>query len=240
MDSLDVRLQFINHIKTLTRVTSSSPVDTALQFYLRHQSHYHEDLLQCLLDTLNKLDILERPPVLQLFTAIMKSLQDRQELQKNSSLASHLPNIISLVIPKNNTISLSNLSACETLLLELTDTCPDPSILESCNNIIKDKRSERSNIIKQFEENGCLDIDDTPVEMILRRIERDREQHKHGKQLAWHTSSNEFESLWSSSSSCGDVVVGCNNVSPHISRVDRAACKFAIYSFLLQQRELRT
>ncbi|CUS21429.1 LAQU0S03e02388g1_1 [Lachancea quebecensis] len=145
MDAFEARLQFLQVIKnlhkTLNAAKDNSPLSGAsqqqndpVQFYLRHYEHHYEDFQQCLLDSAQKMDSLDRLNVLIYWSRLVSMLwpRCRKELdgeQNTASKAVHnhllgqLDQIFALVLPAEDWKSLTNLKVCVDIFVFLNRLC---------------------------------------------------------------------------------------------------------------------
>ncbi|CCD24848.1 Ctk3p NDAI_0E00320 [Naumovozyma dairenensis CBS 421] len=134
MDSFEARLQFIQVLKNLQKnlsiidnrtsissggetnpMSSSSTVDP-IQFYLRSYKDHFEDFHQCLFDTTNKMNSLDRLNVLFYYSKILITLRSNMnEFNEKVIFNVLLPSLCDLyhlILPNYDWKSLTNLDPC--------------------------------------------------------------------------------------------------------------------------------
>lgn len=145
MDAFEARLQFLQVIKnlhkTLNASKDTSPISSGgqqqndpVQFYLRHYEHHYEDFQQCMLDSTQKMDSLDRLNVViywsrlisMLWPRCMKDVNGEQNIPGKvvyEHLLGQLSDIMLLVLPENDWKSLTNLKVCIDIFTYLNSLC---------------------------------------------------------------------------------------------------------------------
>ena len=265
MDSLEARLQFIQVLKNLQKTlhktrdsTTSSSTSTPpssqpklnndpIQFYLRNYRHHYEDFHQCLFDTTLKMDPLDRLNVVIYYIRIIKNLYPHYNSSTNIAkvlnevLLMDVDLVFELCLPCNDWKSLTNLTSCKELFLDLSRlikfdttivstsseaTNPDATTwysvktertvqdykhsLQRTETLLKDRDLKKLAFFQQFDADAItinpeLQTLPTNTNIVLHRMESDRESHKRSKETSWYIErptndildETEFETLWS-------------------------------------------
>ncbi|CAI4047526.1 Ctk3p SKDI_13G0270 [Saccharomyces kudriavzevii IFO 1802] len=265
MDSLEARLQFIQVLKNLQKtlhkttdsITSSSTTtppssqqklnSDPIQFYLRNYRHHYEDFHQCLFDTAMKMDPLDRLDVVIYYVRIIRNLYPHSHSNTNVAkvlnevLLMDIDLVFELCLPCNDWKSLTNLTTCKKLFLDLSrlikcDTAtvvPTPSdsisldattwysikterttqdyeqSLQRTEALLKDRDLKKLAFFQQFTSDATtidpnLQTQPTNANILLHRMEADRELHKRSKETSWCVErpsndildESEFQTLW--------------------------------------------
>ena len=150
MDAFEARLQFLQVIKnlhkTLNAAKDNSPLsggnqqqNDPVQFYLKHYEHHYEDFQQCLLDSAQKMDPLDRLNVLIYWSRLVSMLWPRcrkdVDGEQNTAgkvvyrhLLGQLDQIVRQVLPAEDWKSLTNLHVAIDVFVFLNRLC---QVLES-------------------------------------------------------------------------------------------------------------
>lgn len=172
MDALEARLQFIQVLKTLPKTlnvnrsvtaTGTSPVSSQssastvaaasgkngstsqepLQFYLKNYLEHFEDFQQCLMDTMSKMDALDRLHIMIYYSKIIHELYIQSVIHKDDITLSEtiqkilfihvipsLHRVYELVIPRNEIKGLTNLPYCMEIYKDLQE------LFQNMNNTV--------------------------------------------------------------------------------------------------------
>ncbi|CCH59163.1 hypothetical protein TBLA_0B03220 [Henningerozyma blattae CBS 6284] len=184
MDSLEVRLQFIQILKNLSKTlytitpsyqtqSTNNKYDEPIIFFLKNQSQYYEDLEQCLFDIINKMNPLDRINIVVYYLILMEIL-----VSNSNSNTYTLPNITNqvkemflkfsklyrMILPKDDIVSLSNLPIAKELydrLQEVTQGLDTDiqNMVHECHTILLERLSIRDDMYKKYEQDGLVTID---------------------------------------------------------------------------------
>lgn len=248
MDSLEARLQFIQVLKTLpktlnlsknqysgtntvtpTRTANNENLQDPIRFYMQYYTEHYEDFQQCLIDTMSKMDPLDRLYIMIYYSKIIHELyiksktvpSNNNNINKDNILYDIIiPNvhiICHLVCPTGDMKAFTNLPYCiefyhdlDTLFInELNSTeigNIHNDILKKELNVVQEYLSnlnlDKIGLLQSFQQNGTLTFEQaidsnsasgdngysTAVQIVLNRMEMDRDRHKKLKEQNWQVS----------------------------------------------------
>ena len=250
MDSLEARLQFIQVLKTLTKTLNLSknqysgtntvtPTGTPnnenlqdpVRFYMQYYTEHYEDFQQCLIDTMSKMDPLDRLYIMIYYSKIIHELYIQSKTVSSSGIDTNknnifydiiIPNvhiICQLVCPMGDMKAFTNLPYCiefyhdlDTLFINELNSA---EIGNSHNDILNKELSivqeylsnlnlDKMGLLQSFQQNGTLTFEQPSdsssssgdngysidVQIVLNRMEMDRDRHKKLKEQNWQVSRN--------------------------------------------------
>lgn len=220
MDALEARMQFIHVLKALPKTldvsrrgpgTSRTPESAAeasgsagaspTLFYMAHYAEHYEDLQQCMMDTMNKMDVLDRLYMAIYYHRLVEELSAAAALNSATAakvlsqvLLPALPRVYELACPLEHLQALTNqpelLQLFEELKRELGDRAAECGTVLAEVQLYLDRTQElKQRLMDQFARTGTLGADPTsPLasQIVLNRMEMDRDRHKKQKEQSWH------------------------------------------------------
>lgn len=179
--------------------TIDSKYENPIEFYLKNYKEHYEDFHQCLIDTMKKFNVLDRLPITIYYFKLIYMLHYEINNETSSKILNEfmipsLMEILTLILPENDIVSLTNLPLCEDLLnCLLSDThivAIIPSDLQAqLRDVMKSRNTFKQTILNNYEATQLINnergtaIVEAPT--ILNRMEMDRDRHKRFKETNW-------------------------------------------------------
>ena len=183
---------------TLSHTTTDNKNTNPIEFYLKNYKDHYEDFHQCLIDTMKKFNVLDRLPItIYYFKLIYLLYYDiNNELSHTILTQFMIPSIMDilhLILPENDIISLTNLPLCEDMINKLLNS---PSIDKVVDNNLKnqllvflqERSSFKQSVLERYNTTQTIMVNNgqtVEIPTILNRMEIDRDRHKRSKESNW-------------------------------------------------------
>ncbi|CAL9737411.1 CTD kinase subunit gamma [Monosporozyma servazzii] len=179
--------------------TIDSKYENPIEFYLKNYKEHYEDFHQCLIDTMKKFNVLDRLPITIYYFKLIYVLQ--YEINNETSfkilnefMIPSLIEILTMILPENDIMSLTNLPLCEDLLNCLLNdtrivTLIPLDLQTQLQDMIKQRNIFKQTILTNYETTQIINNErgtafvEAPT--ILNRMEMDRDRHKRFKETNW-------------------------------------------------------
>ena len=228
MDALEARMQFIHVLKSLPKTLdvtrrgpgtgrtpengndSSSTGTNPVQFYLAQYPEHHEDLQQCMLDIMGKMDTLDRLYIAIYYHRLVEQLSAENDSEVATKVLGQfllpgLPRVYELACPLDQPRALTNLPELVQLFQELKEglggaVVNGESALTQVQTYLDQTQEKKQQLMDDFSRTGTINYIATntavpshlpPLEQtVLNRMEMDRDRHKKQKEQSWHVHRN--------------------------------------------------